>query len=200
MKVCQIRIGDGRDDYHDKARASIDEMWPLPDYVIEIDDRDHRLGFAGAIALAWDKVRRTNADYVAHLELDFTYTEQVEQDRMIGCLERHPHLVQMSLKRQPVNGEEVAAGDFVKLHPEDYREQYDGYAVWTETRRFFTTNPSLYPVNLCYRGWPQVQHSEGVFSIEYFREHPHAHTGIWGAKFDEPRCIHIGDVRAGTGY
>lgn len=200
MTVCQIRIGDGRDEYHDKARASIEEMIPPPDHVIELDDRQHLRGFAGSVRLAWELALATGADWVFHCELDFTYNEAVPLDRMIAVLERHPEIVQMSLKRQPVNHEERMAGDILALHPDCYTDVHEDGETWVEHRRFFTTNPSLYRTQLCHRGWPQEERSEGKFTGYYFRDHPDHVSGIWGAKADPPRVTHIGDERTGTGY
>lgn len=201
MSICLLLIGDGRDDYHAASRASLSEQLPTSDHVVEIDDRDHLLGFTGAVAEGWRQVLATGADWVFHAELDFTYTEPVEIDRMIAVLERHPHLTQMSLKRQPVNHEERAAGGIVELHPRDYVERHDESDIWTETKRFaFTTNPSVYSTRLCELGWPLEQHSEGVFSWRLLQADPERRCGIWGGKWDPPRVLHIGDVRAGVGY
>jgi hypothetical protein len=175
-------------------------MLPAPDYIVTVDDRDHRLGFTGAVHEAWTKALMTDADYVFHCELDFTYNEPVDIDRMTAVLDRHPDLVQLSLKRQPVNAEEMAAGDFIALAPDDYHETCDAGDVWIQQRRFFTTNPSLYRMSLCERGWPQEVHSEGKFTGYYRRDHPDHWFGIWGKKWDPPRVAHIGDHRAGTGY
>lgn len=200
MSVCQVWIGDGRDEYHIPSMASIEAMLPEPDHLVIIDDSDHTLGFSGAVQMAWERVLETGADYVFHCELDFTYNEAVPIDRMIGVLERHPELVQLSLKRQPVNREEIGAGDFIALHPEDYRQIREGDDVWLEQRRFFTTNPSLYRVELCKLGWPQEQYSEGIFTGRYRDANPDHWFGIWGAKWDPPRVTHIGHQRTGTGY
>lgn len=200
MSVCQIRIGDGRDDYHKKAVESIEEMIPAPDCIVEVDDRDHLLGFSGAVQLAWDNALLSGCDYIMHCELDFTYNEPVELDAMTSVLEQHPEIVQMSLKRQPVNDVERAAGDILALNWEDYTEVAERGEVWVQHRCFWTTNPSLYRTDLCRRGWPQEERSEGKFTGYYFRDHPDHVSGIWGAKSDPPRVTHIGDERTGKGY
>lgn len=199
-RVCQLWIRDGRDEYHDESIRSILAMLPPPDDLVVVDDHDHRLGFSGAVAEGWRRVLESGCDYVFHAELDFTYNEPVPLDRMIQVLERHPEVVQLSLKRQPVNHEEIAAGDFVRLAPNDYHEQCDGDDVWTQHRKFWTTNPSLYRVELCRLGWPQERFSEGKFSGRYFQANPTHWSGIWGAKYDPPRVHHIGEKRAGRGY
>lgn len=160
-----------------------------------------RQGFSGAVGFMWNWLCEFDTnDFVFHLENDFTFNESVPLDRMIGVLDEHAEIVQMSLKRQPVNREEKAAGDFIALHPDDYTEVKENDDVWLEHRRFFTTNPSLYRKRLCLRGWPQEQYSEGKFSGRYFRDHPDHVSGIWGHKWDAPRVTHIGDERTGAGY
>lgn len=199
-KVCLLQIGDGREDYHRRARVSLAERLPPVDYVVEVDDSSHELGFTGAVIEGWRRVLETDADYVFHAELDFTYDEPVELDRMIGVLERRSYLVQLSLLRQPVNEAESAAGGIVQMSPDDYVEVRDGEDVWLEQRRFFTTNPSVYRTELCRRGWPNVKHSEGIFTAHVRDPDPDVRFGIWGAKWDPPRVTHIGDQRAGHGY
>jgi hypothetical protein len=200
VSVCHIYIGDGRDDYHAASLYSISKHLPEPDATVVIDDRDHQLGFAGAVQKAWDEALATGCDYVFHCELDFTYNEPVPVDRMIGVLERHPEVAQLSLKRQPVNAEEQAAGDILALHIEDYHEVTDGVDVWVNQRRWFTTNPSLYRTDLCRRGWPQCRFSEGTFTIRYLQDNPTHWFGVWGARLDLPRVTHVGLHRVGVGY
>lgn len=198
--LCLLRIGDGRDDVHELANASLLEMVPKADHIVTIDDRDHTLGFAGAIAEGWRQVRETGAAFVLHAEMDFTYNAPVPVDRMIAVLRRHPNIVQVALKRQAVNAEERAAGGIVELHPDDFHQRHDAGDVFTWHRRFFTTNPSVYHAALCAQGWPQVPESEGIFSHRLFDHDPDACSVFWGAKFDPPAVEHIGAVRAGTGY
>lgn len=166
--------------------------------MVAIDDRDHELGFAGAIAEGWRKVRETGCEWVVHLEMDFIFKGPVPLDRMIAVLKREPHLAQICLKRQPVNTEEIAAGGIVEREPDSYRQRVEHGDIWTENRVCFSTNPCVYPAALCAHGWPQVKLSEGVFTHRLL-EDPDVRFAFWGAKFDEPLVEHIG-VRAGTGY
>ncbi|MEH3055545.1 MAG: hypothetical protein PGN13_16330 [Patulibacter minatonensis] len=201
-EVVAVMIGDGRYEYHDKAATSLASSGVLAraGHVVQIDDRDHVLGFRGAMALAWRLAAATGAKWVFHAELDFTYPAPVPLDDMIAVLDENPHLSQMSLKRQPVNAEERAAGGIVELSPDEYLQFGDGRGYrWIETTRFsFTCNPSVYRAELCELGWPDAEHSEGLFSARLRGQG--LRTGIWGELYDEPRTIHIGDVRAGTGY
>jgi hypothetical protein len=131
--------------------------------------------------------------------MDFTYNAPVALDRMIAVLKRHPHIVQVALKRQPWNAEECAAGGIVECHPDDFRQRHDAGDIFTEHRRFFTTNPSVYPAALCAQGWPQVPQSEGMFTHRLL-EDPDVRFAFWGAKFDPPLVEHVGATRAGHGY
>lgn len=199
MKVCLLLIHDGREDYLERTLLSASEMLPRLSRRVTIDDSAHRLGFAGAIQAGWEQVTGMDVDYVFHLEADFTFNFPVELRAMVELLERHPYLAQVSLKRQPWNERERAAGGIVEADSEDFTECFDGKATWTEHRRYFTTNPSVYPASLCSMGWPQISESEGMFTHRLL-EDPMLRFAIWGGKFDPPAVEHIGEVRAGVGY
>lgn len=199
MSWCLLQIGDGRDDYHERARRSAATYLPRPDAVVTIDDREHSLGFAGAIAEGWDAVLTSGCDWCFHLELDFVFHRPVEIDRMIGVLEARPHLAQMALKRQPWNDAERQAGGIVELHPADFSDHARGVDRWLEHRRFWTTNPSVYSTSWCERGWPECAASEGVFTHRLLVD-PDLRFGMWGDRTDPPRVEHIGEHRQGVGY
>jgi hypothetical protein len=131
--------------------------------------------------------------------MDFTFNDPVDISGMIGLLERHPHLAQVSLKRQPWSEEEHAAGGIVERNPDDFTEQQDEQAVWTEHRRYWTTNPSVYSTRWCRLGWPQARYSEGLFTHKLLAD-PMLRFAIWGAKHDAPRVHHIGEARTGVGF
>lgn len=197
MSVALVLISDGRDELLDQALVSAAEKLPRDAFAqhVWVDDREHELGFAGAVQAAWEQVE---TDYVFHLEQDFALCEHVELDAMIALLERHPELAQVSLKRQAWNAEEKTAGGIVELHPRDFTERHDDGAIWTEHRRYWTTNPSVYSSRWCRQGWPQESQSEGLFTHRLLRD-PLLRFAIWGGKFDPPRATHLGD-RTGHGY
>lgn len=196
MSICLILIADGRDRYRERCMASAEASLPDFEQIVYVDDRAHRLGFAGAIDAAWSAVR---TDFVFHLEADFTFNAPIPLARMRDILEEHPYLAQIALKRQPWNEEERRAGGIVEAHPEDFLERSNGVDLWTEHRRFFTTNPSLYPARLCRGGWPLEPRSEGVFTHRLLAD-PHLRFAFFGGKFDEPLVEHIGGRREGNGY
>lgn len=193
MNVCLLLIGDGRSDYRDRTLESARLNLPPMDAVVEVDDSGHELGFAGAVQAGWDAIP-DDCDYVFHLELDFTFNRPVPLDSMIALLER-ARLSQVALKRQPWNPEEKAAGGICELKPSDFTDH--GY--WTSHRKFFTTNPSVYPADLCKRPWPQESESEGKFTLDLILDLT-VSFAFWGGKFDPPHVHHIGDERTGNGY
>ena len=201
MNFVVLHITDGREDYAERSLASAKEHLPEPQALISVDDSTHELGFAGAIARGWARIREETPDaaWVFHLEDDFTFNGTVPLDRMAAVLKRRPYLVQMSLKRQPWNEREKAAGGIVEADPDDFTQHTEVGDVWTEHRRYFTTNPSLYPAALCAQGWPQVDQSEGIFTHRLL-EDPKVRFGVWGAKYDPPLVEHIGKARAGHSY
>ena len=194
MSVCLLFITDGR-PYAAQTLASAAEMLPPLDCCAIVDDTDHRLGFGGAIRAGWELVLRTNADYVFHLEDDFTFERPVPIEQMQQVLATKPNLAQMALKRQPWNESEKAAGGIIEQHPGDFTEVR---GAWTEHRRFFTTNPCLYPRWLCEKGWPEGAESEGRFTHQLLGDG--FRFALWGAKADPPWVRHIGERREGHGY
>lgn len=176
-----------------------------------------RQGFGGAIRAAWRHIGVGPERFVFHAEDDFVLNRPLDLRPLAAVLDACPHLAQMALRRQPWNAEEKAAGGIVEQHPDDYTERtletgavtavlpdatIPGYlrsAVWLEHRRFFTTNPSLYRRSLVQRGWPDVEHSEGHFSIDLFAD-PAVRCAFWGGRADPPMVHHIGTERVGVGY
>lgn len=199
MNVCLLLIGDGRDEYRERTLASAKEMLPEFKHAVEVDDRDHELGFAGAIQHGWQQVLASGADWVFHLEADFIFNRPVPLDRMATVLRRHPKIAQVCLKRQPWNDAERAAGGIVELDPDAYEQHVEKGDIFTTHRRCFSTNPCFYPAALCHQGWPQVEHSEGIFTHRLL-EDPECRFAFWGGKFDDPMVEHIGTERVGNGY
>lgn len=167
-------------------------------------------GFAAAIAAGWVALLERRGDrhdadetypsFVFHLEDDFVFECAVPLDTMQRVLLAKPSLVQLALRRQAVNADERAAGGVIEQHPEAYTTHVLDGAVWLEHRLFFTTNPSLYRISLCERGWPNVPKSEGLFTHTLLAEQPEARFGYWGPKEAAPMVTHIGEQRTGTGY
>ena len=202
MSVCLLLIDDLREDYLARCLESIGQFVGH-DFAanVTILDPDHELGFAGSVQEGWRQVLETGCEWVFHVEGDFVFNEPVEIERMIAVLRRHPHLTQMSLLRQPWNEAEKAAGGIVQQWPEDFHEVSESGDVWTETRRWvFTTNPSVYSVEVCKRGFPDPPEAEGRFGGEWLKEEPWRKSAFWGPKFGAPKVTHIGEHRTGTGY
>lgn len=201
MTFALFFITDGRDEYHKHALASAKEMLPEPEYFIEVSDPEHELGFDGAIRKGWRRVlAETDAEFIFHLEADFTFNRKVPVAEMAAVLKARPYLLQLALRRQPWNDQEKAAGGIVEMDSASYAEEDLNGWRWLEHTKFFTTNPSLYPRAVCEYGWPQGTESEGRFGIEIREDRPELRFGFWGA-FDSGEAItHIGAERVGTRY
>lgn len=201
MSFALLLISDGRDEYRERTVSSAREHLPEPDWFIEVADPDHELGFGGAIRKGWRRIlTQTDADFVFHLEADFTFNRPVYVEEMAAVLAAHPYLAQLALRRQPWNEAEKEAGGIVEMHPDDYVERDLNGWHWLEHTRCFTTNPCLYPRAICEYGWPAGPESEGRFGLELVKGSPDIRFGFWGARDSGEACEHIGEVRTGTGY
>lgn len=208
MSVCWLIVSDGRDEYHEQSLASMRANLPEPDCVVHVDDREHRLGFAGAVQEGWGRVLDTGADWVFHGELDFIYNRPVLLSKLIALLKARPELAQVALRRQPV-GAEIPHGGFMAMAPEWYEERSEGGFDWVQTRRNFTTNPSLYRADLCGIGWPDAPDSEGYFGFALKEDcglpwgvpPEDVQFGFWGSmRSGSEWVMHIGKERQGVGY
>ena len=159
-----------------------------------------RQGFGGAIREAWRTLRfESSADYVFHLEDDFTFNRPVPLEDMIEILDENRHVAQVALRRQAWNSVEKAAGGVIETNPDAYRAVYGQFVSYLEHDQFFTTNPSLYSRRLIEQHeWPEGTQSEGQFT-EQLRQARRTFAYL-GERTDPPWVHHIGDQRAGTGY
>lgn len=201
MRFAVLTIRDGRDDVHERSIESLQLHCPVPDEHVVVDDSEHDLGFAGAIAEGWRRVAAldTDVDYVFHHEADFLFTQRVEIEAMARVLDAHPHLAQLVLKRQPWNDQERDAGGIVEMWPDEYVQRVHAGHLFTEHRLHWSTNPGLYPVGWCQQGWPQSAGSEQAWT-ERLVEAADVRFAYWGAKYDPPLVEHIGVERTGRGY
>lgn len=230
MTVALAMFTDGRDHIFDDARRvswgtrlhggvarriifddSNDEpfrerlLWEFPDWMVV--SWTSRQGFGGTIRKAWAMLSAMEGiTHVFHLEDDFRLMVDVDLDVMVGILERHPHLAQVALGRNPVNSAEVKAGGVVEQLPHLYDQSGDDYAQWLEHRLYFTTNPCLYRASLLRVGWPDCPQSEGHFTHHLLEAgSPEAGSdlvrfAVLGKRFDHVQVEHIGKQRIGTGY
>lgn len=221
MTAALVVFTDGRHDCLDRTLASFDEMvtGPITRRMIVNDspsplDQDHlddkygdrytihhapaRRGFGGTIAYAWrhvpDAVR-----FVFSTEDDFLFKRPVDLTSMMHVLDSRPHVAQLALRRQAWNADERAAGGVIELNPTAYVEHSSQDGAWLQHRLFWTTNPSLFRRELCDTGWPETEHSEGVFTHRLI-EDTELRFGYWGARDSGEWVEHIGLERVGQGY
>lgn len=158
-----------------------------------------RQGFGGAIREIWDVLRkRSAADYIFHLEDDFTFNRPVPLDDMIEILDEQPELAQVALRRQAWNSHEIRAGGVIEVNPDAYTERLGHFHSYLEHDLFFTTNPSLYRRSLLDNEWPEGANSEGRFT-GWMRDLNYRFAYL-GERSDPPWVHHIGDERAGKDY
>lgn len=150
-----------------------------------VEDPEHQWTASGAVNEAWSQV---DADYLLHVEEDFLLTEPVDFEAMARVLDANENLAHLVLKRQPWNGDEVAAGGIIEQRPHDYidREHY------VEHRNFFSLNPGLVPRRVFSQGFPEG--SEPAITQRLLEQG--YHFGYWGKRSDPPRCLHIGEHRS----
>lgn len=185
------------DDSGDKkfARWLDSKYWD--DYTIIHTGR--RSGFGGAIQSAWSHLQVSENNWVFHLEDDFVINQPIDLNEMMYVMNAHPELIQIALKRQPWNEQEKEAGDLIKAYQPGFTEKTDGMNTWVEHRKFFTTNPSLYRKSLIGVGWPDGNHSEGMFGQKLLQDDS-VKFAYWGELDSKPKVTHIGDYRNGAGY
>ncbi len=167
-------------------------------YGLEFEIKNHgrRKGFCHAIQSGWSELS-PDTDYVFHLEDDFTFNEPVLLPVLVEILEHHMNLCQIALKRQAW-GHEVNFGGFMEQFPDSYENVTWAGLRWCEHKRFFTTNPSLYPMQITKYGWPEPPDCEGHFAFKLW---PDGYkSAFWGHREDPPKVAHIGMERAGKGY
>ena len=178
-------------------RAFLDEHYGTEGYTIH--SHSTRMGFAAAVRTGWDMLKLTDAEWFVHLEDDFTFNEPIDWEQLTIPLALNTGIAQMSLKRQPWSPEEIEAGGFVEMNPDDFQTSWIEQLVWTEHKRYWTTNPSIFHRSIVENHeWPTGPNSEGHFTIK-LRDAGYR-FGIWGGKFDPPKVTHIGETRRGRGY
>jgi hypothetical protein len=160
----------------------------------------NRVGFAGAMISAWQKLKEDSNEWIFHLEEDFLIMDDVYVGDMINVIKHNNHIKEIVLLRQPIGGRERRKGGIIASHPEQYEDKTDGTNYWLEHRVNFSCNPCVYKKSLIYEySWPNMPYSERKYGRMLF-EDPNAKCAYWGKRTDPPKVWHIGDVRTGTGY
>lgn len=218
--TCLVVIGDGRKNYLAQTMASLDYLWLAdiawrilvddtgdPDYHRYLADtyphyalhcHPERRGMAAAVATGMNAALRTDAPRTLWWEEDFELPAPIDVGAMDTLLSSQVHLAQLTLKRQPWNAEEIAAGDILATAPDDYAEHQVAEGWYCEHQRLFSFNPSLMPRRVleCAVANPGDGLERGVTDAllaEGYR------FGIYGRRDDRPLVNHIG-VERSAGY
>lgn len=222
VSTALLVMTDGRDCIHETIDSALRNLYPLSEitemwihddsaskaHTLQLIKRypeftvvswESRRGFGGAIQGAWQVLREmSEADYVFHLEDDFTFNRPVDLLGMQRLLTERPKLSQVALRRQPWNDAERAAGGVVEQWPYTYHDHADHDLAWLEHGNFFTTNPCLYRSTLMDRTWPDGKESEGHFGMAL--KESGMNFAFWGSRDSGEWVTHIGHERNGLGY
>lgn len=127
-----------------------------------------------------------------HAEEDFTYNAPVDVAAMMDVLDADHRLAHLVLKRQPWNGDEIAAGGIIEQWPQDVMDRETAGNPWVEHCKFFSLNPCLVPRRVFELGFPEGSEpamTELLLGKGFY-------FGYWGARSDPPRVTHIGELRS----
>lgn len=218
-------IGNGRKELLDRTIQSAKENLNYPfikkimindtgdaQYAIQLEqeygDEWHIIshqqnqGLSGSVRSLWAAALLLDADYVFHLEEDFTFNEPIYHEDFKDMMDllNHPSykIAQMALKRQPCNSEEAHAGGFMQLNYQCYTEFHEMGMAWVLHRLFFTLNPSLYPRWVIELGWEQGW-GEKEFGERLFAD-PSISCGYVGRINNPPLVTHIGNYRGNNWF
>lgn len=181
-------ISDRGDQYLPACQQSFAENVGEFDTMTVIDDREHHLGLAGAVRAAWKWALAEGADYLFHVEEDFTFNEPLYVGVLREILEENPNLAQVVLKRNAAPPE-MPAGGIIESNPDAYTDR-DG---WVEHGEIFSLNPCLIPRQVLKLGWPN-ENEAGFTRACLDRGWRFA---FYGQKIDPPRVTHHGVRSAG---
>lgn len=157
-----------------------------------VNDKNHRLGMAGAVRAAWDWALDNNLDHLLHVEEDFRFNGPFDPAEAVDVLDADPRLAQVVLKRQPWSPEEQRAGGIIESHPADYTDHKDGDLRWVSHQRIFSLNPCLIPRHILELGWPDGNEAEmtsNLVALGY-------RFAFLGERDDPPRVTHVGVERS----
>jgi hypothetical protein len=206
-RIAVLQISDGRGllgesmrSWHANAR-----QYDLAT-IVHVDDSHHLLGFCGAIRYGWDRLRESKDafDFVWHQEEDWRYDKPFSIAHMARVLDTEPRIAQVALRRGREHSEPAAVID---AFPEEFVDRSTGIIgygeptrsqEWLEHRLFWTTNPSLYRVELLdvYQ-WPEGPNCEASFTETLVADG--ASFAYWGDRHDPAWITHTG-TRSGRGY
>jgi glycosyltransferase involved in cell wall biosynthesis len=208
--IALVVITDGRRSCFEQTLTSIDDkFWAFDDRIMVDDSGDPeygewledefgyfgaivhhptRQGCSEAVRTGWGYA--TGFDYVWHAEDDFTYSEPVDLQRMMGILDENPYLAQLALKRPPHGPVEGAAGDLMAVQPDRW-EDHEGFC---DTDLIFTFNPCLIPRDVIAVALadPSPRTEPNVTSSCLAKGY---RFGYLGQTTDPPRVHHIGERR-----
>lgn len=181
------------DDSGEAVYASwVANTWPTITQV----HHPERLGLAGAVRSLWTLAVSHDDPFVFLLEDDFLLTQSLEVDAMVRTMRANPRLAQLVLSRQPWGDEEKAHGMPMVAQIERFFQR-DGWVEQIDGQ-IYSFNP-----HIARRESMKValEHAGGFLEADVTAALVERGWtfGIWGARTDGPRCLHIGDEHS-AGY
>ena len=156
------------------------------------------LGLSGSVRSLWGLALFLDADFVMHIEGDFTFNQSIDVEDLWYVLGEYKNIAQVALKRQPCNPGEIEVGGFMKQNPESYRSGICGGKLYVTHRNFFTLNPCVYPRWVMELGWEQGW-GEKEFGERLFAN-PETYCAYLGKIDDPPLVEHIGNYRGNNWF
>ena len=159
-----------------------------------------QMGFTEAMDKSFSEAVKSGCDFIFHLEEDFTLLTEVDLDVLVNLLKENSVLSQIILKRNPVFEHEIKAGDVLNSFETIGVETLNGIEI-TKQNVYWSTNPSLYPIQTARIGWVNAENSENRFSEKIFQRG--FVSAYLGTSQDENICYHPIDedsLKTGIGY
>ena len=159
-KIGLAYISDREDLYLPRCQKSVSSHIEYDFYAeTVIDDREHKLGLAGAANAAWQWAVEQDLDYLFHVEEDFIFTGAVDILELRDILDLNPELAQVCLQRQATAPHEIYAGGVMKALGAEARICNSCGLRWSVQSSIFSLNPSLIPRHVFELGWPTSNES-----------------------------------------
>ena len=188
-------ISDREDLYLPRCKASVEEHIDYPFVAVTtIDDRQHKLGMAGAVNAAWSWAVDNDLEFLLHWEEDQFIVRTLDIEDMVTVLDLNPELSHVVLNRYPYGGD-IALGGPMKALGAEPKECTGCGAKWSTHKTLFSLNPCLIPRHVFELGYSN-ENEAGMTKVLLDQGYEFS---FLGHPTDEPYISHIGDIR-GAGW
>jgi hypothetical protein len=155
------------------------------------------LGYTQNMQQMWRYLgKRARGSHIFQAEDDFLYTRPVDLGAMLGVLEQHPDVAQITLLREAFYEREFEKGTILGWPLAEFTSSGNNGTSMLTHRLFWSQNPSLFRKSITDTAWPLEDSSERIFGNILTKKGKR--FALWGD--GEPYLRHIGSVRAGESY